>query len=313
MTLKQFFQLAAGGLVALLFYTSPLPGAVKWPAVLLSGGLGFALAFLPLEERPLSTWIVLFLKSIYSPTLYQKREGKIPEIFAPEGSELNLNQAVATPKTDERASETPSAGQGQVVSVFEEQEKSFFKRLASVFHQIPVVQATQPQFVVEQIDSVPLPIQTPKVEPIKVAPPPAPIPTPPVQDQERSATGASSNITPTLSGYQTQNAAPARFVLSASPPSPPQTPNVAVGQVLDEGGNVVEGAILEIRDSAGRPARALRTNKVGHFLTATPLVGGKYEIIIEKDGYEFSPIQFSAIDNLIPPIEIRGKKLAAAN
>ena len=60
MTLKQFFQLAGGFLVALIFYSIPLIGIVKWPFVIISALLGAALAFLPLEERPLERWIFAF-------------------------------------------------------------------------------------------------------------------------------------------------------------------------------------------------------------------------------------------------------------
>jgi len=84
---------------------------------------------------------------------------------------------------------------------------------------------------------------------------------------------------------------------------------VIVGQVVDEHRKIIEGAIIEIRDSAGRPVRALRSNKVGHFITVTPLDPGRYDIITEKEGGQFSPVSFEANGNLIPPILVSGKKL----
>ena len=38
-------------------------------AYCLAGG-GLALAFVPFEDRPLETWVISFLKAIYSPTIY---------------------------------------------------------------------------------------------------------------------------------------------------------------------------------------------------------------------------------------------------
>ncbi len=98
-----------------------------------------------------------------------------------------------------------------------------------------------------------------------------------------------------------------RYQIDATPPTAPRTPNVIVGQVLDSVGNTVDAAILEIKDSDGRPVRALRSNRVGHFLTATPLLPGTYEILTEKDGFIFDPIQVSIANEIIPPIAIRAK------
>ena len=72
---------------------------------------------------------------------------------------------------------------------------------------------------------------------------------------------------------------------------------------------IIEGAIIEIKDSAGRPIRALKSNKLGHFIIVTPLDSGKYDIVTEKDGFEFSPISFEAIGELIPPILVQGRRI----
>ena len=82
MTLKQFFQLAGGFLVALIFYSSPLLPIIKWPFIIVSAILGIALAFLPFEERPLERWIFAFFKAIYAPTLYYwKKTAVAPKFF----------------------------------------------------------------------------------------------------------------------------------------------------------------------------------------------------------------------------------------
>ena len=74
MTLKQFGELAGGAVLAYLFYSSGWPFFIRWPLIIGAGSFGFALAFLPIEERPLDVWIVNFLKAIYQPTLYVWRK-----------------------------------------------------------------------------------------------------------------------------------------------------------------------------------------------------------------------------------------------
>ena len=82
MTLKQFLELAGCLLLAYLFYASNLIFIFKWPLVLLSIFFGIALAFFPLEDRPLDTWIINFVKAIYGPTRFNwKKSDKIPPMF----------------------------------------------------------------------------------------------------------------------------------------------------------------------------------------------------------------------------------------
>jgi len=119
-------------------------------------------------------------------------------------------------------------------------------------------------------------------------------------------------VAPTMAGEQMVSTKQALFSIDAAPPSPPTIPNVIVGQVVDENRRIVEGAIMEIRDSSGRPIRALRSNRAGHFITVTPLEVGKYDVVTEKDEFEFQPITFEATGNLIPPILVQGKRLASA-
>jgi hypothetical protein len=97
MTLGQFARVAGGVIVGLLFYALPLPGFIKWFLVLLSAGLGAAFAFFPIEGRPLETWILAFLKSIYSPTQYVWRK-----------SVASFDFQTQTPSTEEALPPSPA-------------------------------------------------------------------------------------------------------------------------------------------------------------------------------------------------------------
>lgn len=297
MTLKQFLQVTAGGLVALLFYAAPLPIIIKWPLIFISGAAGAALAFLPVEERPLSAWFLAFLRAIYSPTKYAYDPSRTQDIFAPETQPVSASDVAITPAgvgAAEAYLAHPALGDEQEIKKLEEEEQTFFQKALSLFHLTkgvavpaagqPVAPAPRPQMVVEQVQTAPAPSQpAPAVAPIFPPPPP-----------ERRGPGRPRLTTP-------------RFEISANPPMAPRMPNIIVGQVLDSAGGTVEAAILEIKDSGGRPVRALRSNKVGHFLTATPLEPGTYEIITEKEGFTFDPIQMAITSEVIQPIEIRAK------
>src|SRR3972149_6028320 len=96
MTLKQFLQVAAGIVIALIIYSTPIIGIIKWPLVIIFGLSGVALAFLPLEERPLERWIIAFFRSVYSPTLYfWKKTDTLPIYF----QEATVAMPAAQPAT----------------------------------------------------------------------------------------------------------------------------------------------------------------------------------------------------------------------
>lgn len=81
MTIKQFLELAGGIGAAWIFYSLPIPSVFRWPLVIFSVFSGVALAFLPLEERPLDRWFVAFIKAIYSPTQYLWKKSIITPSF----------------------------------------------------------------------------------------------------------------------------------------------------------------------------------------------------------------------------------------
>lgn len=69
MTLKQFAYVAGGALIGFVFYKAPL-GIFSLPLAGLFWFLGFALAFIPIQERPMERWLGAFIKSVYSPTQF---------------------------------------------------------------------------------------------------------------------------------------------------------------------------------------------------------------------------------------------------
>lgn len=70
MTIKQFVYLAAGVVLAWITISLPLYALIKYPLVLLFGGLGVCLAFVPIEGRPFDVMLMNFLKTLFAPNEY---------------------------------------------------------------------------------------------------------------------------------------------------------------------------------------------------------------------------------------------------
>lgn len=312
MTLKQFLQLAGGALISLLIYATGLPFFIKWPLIIFFAGAGAALAFLPFQERPLEQWVVAFFRSIYSPTLYVwRREEKMPVYFQEEGEPIPGATAPTT----------------TFVSKLEEAEKTLMKGVMQFLGTPPTPsQATQPLVPIIPMSTTPLParpvytaaqaaaqkqVRIPTSAPTRIAPQGFRLQTvvqPEKKEEVPQQTIFTRQVGQTLTGESSAPAYAARFSLEAAPPSPPIQPNTITGQVMDDQGKIVEGAILEVADEAGRPVRALRTNKAGHFIVVTPLVDGNYKINVEKEGYLFDSLTFTAKGEMIDPIAIRARQ-----
>lgn len=293
MTLNQFFQVAGGALVSVFIYASNMHPILKWPLLVMSFLFGIAFAFFPFQDRPLLTWIILFFKAIYSPTIYiwKKGEGK-REFFAAEAT-LPTVQAIEMAQSQIPAS--PALPQTE--AKLEKSEEEFLSKVSSGLDTTPL-----------QISALPGTQQAkiPETKAVTIEAKPKPKKTEPQKDiyvnKDKSI----------ISPSQTQNIKPEKsvsFLPEASPPEPPNKPNLVVGQVFESDGKIIANAILEILDSQGRPARALKSNRLGHFMIVTPLQNGVYSLSAEKEGYVFEPASFEARGEIIPPIAVVANKL----
>lgn len=87
-------------------------------------------------------------------------------------------------------------------------------------------------------------------------------------------------------------------------------PNVLNGIVTDSKGNYLDGSIILAHDKQGIPVRALKTNKLGQFVAATPLNNGVYTITIEKENLVFDTIEIELNGAILKPILITSKPVA---
>jgi len=313
MTLKQFFQIGAGALVSLLIYATGLHPVIKWPLIIFFFSMGAALAFLPFEERPLSKWIFSFFRSVYSPTLYVWKKSPTGYNFYAKEETTPESQAVVNqvPKgTEAYLSSLPEQKVGFMARL-EDSEKGLLGKISTLFSGIGAAAPPVPDEVSQpsvKVESKTKPIDVPKTNVPQIAQkgfrPKIVIEEKPLKDDEPKEAFTEDKVNPTLT-EDSIKAQMAEYSLEASPPSPPTIPNTVVGQVVDKKGKIIDGAILEIRDMAGRPVRALRSNKVGHFMIVTSLSNGTYSVVTEKEGYQFDPITVEAKGDIVLPVVIR--------
>jgi hypothetical protein len=312
MTLKQFFQVAGGVVISLIFYSTPLHPFIKWPFIIFFTLLGAALAFLPFEERPLERWIIAFFRSIYSPTIYTWKKTDKPSVFYTETAVAPEIKSVpnTAPVTEVNTAK------------LEEAEKSFLSKIGGLWNVAPTQQTVPQQQVAPATTPVTEPTTVNKTETVSTVSIPQQIPvviektTPKIIVEEKVGPNMSGGEVIKTEAIEAREFKPTaitsntvEFSVDSAPPSPPIAINTIVGQVMDQDRKIIEGAILEIKDAMGRPVRALKSNKAGHFIIVTPLQNGKYEVTIEKDGFAFDPVSFDAVGEMIPPIAIRGKKV----
>ncbi|MBI2327118.1 PrgI family protein [Candidatus Curtissbacteria bacterium] len=85
-------------------------------------------------------------------------------------------------------------------------------------------------------------------------------------------------------------------------------PNVLSGLIMTRDGVPVEGAIFVVLDQNGIPVRALKTNKLGQFLSATSLPNGQYHVEVETDWVKFDPFSINLTGQVVGPLEIKAKE-----
>lgn len=313
MTLKQFLELAGGGLLAYLFFASNLIFIIKWPLVILSILLGAGLAFFPVEDRPLDQWIINFVKAIYAPTRFiWQKTNKIPRLFLFEAHAPDVvNTITKTIKAPNLSSQSTQA------SDLSEVESTKISSLDSLFKSLPSPQPESRSTAKPENISVSKPtIAIRKLKPLSTLSTsdlhvPASAPTPVAktvvpQPENMSTAKPENNVIFTAPSAPSTNTHTSQTTLKhITLPASPKQPNFVTGVVVDQNEKLVENAIIQIVSDDGIPQRAMKTNSLGQFYTSTPLRPGTYVIELDKPGLTFTPQQLIVNDTVLSPIELR--------
>ncbi|PIS21885.1 hypothetical protein COY33_00560 [candidate division WWE3 bacterium CG_4_10_14_0_2_um_filter_42_7] len=88
-----------------------------------------------------------------------------------------------------------------------------------------------------------------------------------------------------------------------TPKITPKIANVISGTAVLANGNILKGAVVNIKDESGKSVRSLMTNELGHFTLSNPLPNGLYTIHIDVSEKESLVKQVELSGKIVPPID----------
>jgi len=343
MTVKQFIYLAVGIAASYIIFISlaSLIPFLAWPMLVFTGLSGAAFAFLPISERPLDHWVGAFFKAIMTPTqrTWSKKSIKDPQIILPNRLKLYLaamrsygpgmaseqtnvsimsqmapvtqqivnkplslqNPATAqfraaTQAAPQRNEILPSQKELSETVTLAKRAQEIQTRIVNTEHELnqiktqAAVPGTDQKEFAGQFQTVLSDLQTLTTQASQVSNEMAVISktTPPTQARQ---------ATQVIRKPVTTN-----IILT-------QVPNLVNGIITDSVGNYLEGVIVVTHNAEGLPVRALKTNKLGQFVAATPLPNGKYMLSLEKENLLFDSIEIELKGQIMPALVASAKKV----
>ncbi|HET9946536.1 MAG TPA: PrgI family protein [Patescibacteria group bacterium] len=99
---------------------------------------------------------------------------------------------------------------------------------------------------------------------------------------------------------------PKQLSTSIGIPVTSDVPNLLAGIVKDPRGNILPNILVEVKDKDGNAVRAFKTNNLGQFISATPLLSGVYTISFEDPAgkQQFDSVEITATGDILLPIEV---------
>lgn len=330
MTLKQFGELAGGAVIAYIFYATTWPAFIKWPFVFLFGFLGFALAFLPIEERPLDVWILNFFKAVYHPTLFSWKKNTTTMEFTsaattpPQPTPQPDVQLWPYPKEETTPTKPPSIEDLQKQrdeKLYGPTPEEKFKKMVKILEPVIPVPDNRPKpTTVEDLA---------RLRDVKKLADEAQLKDLKKQFEETnrqindlqikmqalagSDTTAIQNQIQELEkkkgelDFDIEKMQPniiVRAPVLQKTISLTDVPNIINGNVTNQQNAPLDSTVVIIKDEAGNAIRALKTNQIGQFIASTPLENGTYYLEFERQGNNFDVLKIVLDGKVIPPFEI---------
>ncbi len=84
-------------------------------------------------------------------------------------------------------------------------------------------------------------------------------------------------------------------------------PNVIAGVLVDSQGNIIQDAVIIIKDSSQKPIRAIKSNQLGQFFIRTPLPDGNYTLEVTHPKFAFESTGVDLTGVIKEPILIYSK------
>lgn len=292
-TVKQFLYLLITGVVIYLIFVTNLYFLIKYPLILLIGLFGLALAFLPVDGRPLDKMVINFLLALPRENRYfydkKAEQANLQSPLTEEQSkapDLSQESAIAPISSPSLA---PQADNSQAPEVNLPPDGGFNKSADKAFSVTP--------------PSPIRPIFAPEENSIKKAE----IKTALLYQPSALTKPAEQNFPEERTLLQKEeNGSQPNQILATAGIELSDTPNIVLGIVRDARGKVLGNMIVEINDQSGNPVRAFKTTTLGQFAAATPLLNGKYIVTVTDTQklHEFRPVEVNLTGNIFKPIEI---------
>ena len=337
MTIKQFTYLASGLGIAYMLYVfiaASFP-FIAYPLILFSAGAGAAFAFLPIADRPLDHWLKAFTKAIFSPTqrrwevkgvnvkdpLFQNRLNNYltggvspnltrrplepgfaaplprPQPAMPIVPALAPSPTPPTPEAEDLKELVETAKRAQLIQsqiVQTEHQLTTIKSQASSGQHDQAAFTKQFQMILDNLQHLTKQAQDIQRELAEIS--------------EEKIEPKEINVMPKLTPAITAVPITPRKVTSIMLT---ETANIINGIVTDVQNSYLDGVIVVAHDKDGLPVRALRTNKLGQFIAATPLPNGPYTMTFEKDSLQFDTLKIELNGNIMKPITVAAKPAPA--
>lgn len=310
MSLKQFGYLSVGLVLAYLLFvlfgkTNPY---LIFPLMAVFASMGAAFAFLPIQGRPLDHWLVSFLRAIFSPTQRSFKSDLLRvddpffkrrlSIYLNAGESLLSPQSFSQPQSRTSppplpTKKEPSSDQLKKTVELAQQAQGIQNEILKnekELSQIKSAAATagaDPRTFVPKFQQVLTELGQLNQEASQIS-------------QKLAVVTKTLGPSPSLVSLVKAKSIPTLTLTS--------TPSIINGIVTDAQGNYVEGAIVVAHDKQGLPVRALKSNKLGQFIAATPLPPGSYTLTVEKDSLIFDTVQLALTDQVEKPVMIQAKK-----
>jgi len=116
----------------------------------------------------------------------------------------------------------------------------------------------------------------------------------------------SPSTAPTPQATENVRKIPPSLGKSVGTPFVSDVPNLICGIVKDPRGNVLPNILIEVKDKDGNPVRAFKTNPLGQFASATPVINGIYTITFEDPNAKqrFDTVEIQADNEILQPLEV---------
>jgi len=326
-TVKQFLYLLGFGILTTVAFILNINLFIKIPLMLVFASVGVALAFIPIEGRPMDIMIINFARAIPAENRYVYRKRGVvlasfeffgmPTKHGPQDPRIEENQTKS--QQDEKRNIILSKLRGSSFKPDLDEEKFFNKIKSSFADSATSVQKLPDKMPERNIEKIKVELaEAKKNQEQSQADENLVLKIKQLEQELTEAQGQKDKLTKKVIEYETANIKrgektgsahfiPQNATLVAGFPVLPDVPNIVMGIVRDPRGKTLQNIMVEVVDTNETPVRAFKTNALGQFASATTLKNGIYKIYFEDPGkkHEFETIEVNLTGDIFNPLEIK--------